>query len=244
MEYHGKSLRHELKYIINYTEYHSLKTRLSTIIPKDLNSGENGYHIRSLYFDDVYHTALSEKASGVQLRQKYRVRIYDKSDSVIKLERKEKFGDLISKQSLTLKKDEFYSLIKNEEISFLLKSSKDMPKEIYWAIRTKMLAPAVIVDYQREVYVLDEGNVRITFDQNLQAGINTSDIFSPDIINVNVFTPGTMVLEVKYDDFLPDYVRQLLQLPAHSREAVSKYVYCRLAQFKYNPASQYFFPAK
>ncbi len=116
----------------------------------------------------------------------------------------------------------------------------DMPKEMYWAIRTRMLAPAVIVDYQREVFVLDEGNVRITFDQNLQAGINTSDIFSPGVIDVNVLAPGTMVLEIKYDDYLPAYVLKLLQLPAHSREAVSKYVYCRLAQFRYDPGAQVF----
>ncbi len=239
MQYRSNLLRHELKYIIHSREYQGLKARLKTIMPMDENSGENGYHIRSLYFDDIYNTAYYEKLSGVQMRQKYRIRIYNQSDGNIKLERKEKYGDFISKKTVNLSKAEYFALIRKEHLEFLLHKNSEMAEEMFWSMRTKLLAPAVIVDYVREVFVMDEGNVRITFDQNLQAGINTCNIFDPNIFLINTLEPDTMVLEVKYDDYLPKFIQNALQLPVHRREAVSKFIYCREAQFKMNPASQY-----
>lgn len=238
MEFAGNKLRHEYKYLINYHEYTYLKARLEGIMAYDAHSGRQGYHIRSLYFDDIYHSALLEKQSGVQFRQKYRVRIYNKQDSRIQLERKEKYSDYISKQSFLLTKDQFYDLIDGQEIRFLMDSGQKMPQQMFWAIRTKGLAPAVIVDYHREVFVCDQGNVRITFDMDLEAGIDTSDIFSPEITLMRAFPPGVMILEVKYDDYLPDYIQQALQISAHKKEAISKYVYCRLEQLRWNPAGQ------
>jgi hypothetical protein len=240
LKYKSSTLRHEFKYIINYNEYEYLKARISGIMYRDAHSGINGYHIRSLYFDDMYGSALAEKESGVMFRQKYRVRIYDKSDKVIKLERKEKFGEFINKVGLSLSKDEFYNLIAGDtgDISFLLKSGNKMAGEMYGRIRALRLAPAVIVDYRRDVFVAEEGNVRITFDKELQAGIDTPDIFG-DIHIVNALNPQLMVLEVKYDDFLPKHIKNALQITSHKREAVSKYVYCRLAQFQHNPQIQY-----
>ena len=239
MEYKGRALRHELKYIISTTEYEALKARLSATMPRDVHSGSSGYHIRSLYFDDVYSSAYSEKLSGVAFRQKYRVRIYNKSDSVIKLERKEKFNDLIAKQDIAITKDQFYALLRGGDAGFLLETGNSMAADMYRDIKTRLLAPAVTADYTREVFVFHGGNVRITFDGNLQAGINTGDIFSDEVATVNALEPGTLVLEVKYDEYLPTQIRRLLQIPAFRHEAVSKYVYCRAAQFRLNPAAQY-----
>ncbi|MEG2118133.1 MAG: polyphosphate polymerase domain-containing protein, partial [Clostridia bacterium] len=182
-------------------------------------------------------TAYNEKQRGVEYRQKYRVRIYNKSDDMIKLERKEKYGEFISKQSFVITKDEFYNLVSGNDIGFLLKSDSEMPPQMYWAIRTKLLKPAVIVDYRRDVLICDDGNVRITFDRELQAGIDTPDIFS-NVHVIDALNPDTMVLEVKYDDFLPSYIKKALQIKSQSREAVSKYVYCREMQFLHNPAAR------
>lgn len=173
MEYNGNSLRHELKYYINYHDYKYLSTRLATMLRLDENSVEGGYQISSLYFDDIYHSALFEKESGIEFRQKYRIRIYNRQDNVIMLERKEKFGELISKKSIKITKEQFYNLINGGDINFLLESDNQMPKDMFCAIKTKFLRPAVIVDYEREPFILEEGNVRITFDKNIQAGINT-----------------------------------------------------------------------
>ncbi len=237
MEHNGRRLRHELKYLINYGEYAYLKPRLEALMKRDIHAGDDGYHIRSLYFDDMYHSALEEKESGIMLRRKYRIRIYNKSDSFISLERKDKFGEFISKISTCLTRDEFYRII-NGDIADMASSDVSLKQEMFAEMRTKRLAPSVIVDYQRDVYVYDEGNVRITFDRDLHAGIDTADVFAPNITTVAAMDPGLMVLEVKYDDFLPDVIKNALQIKSHSREAVSKYVYCRQAQFKYNPISK------
>lgn len=244
MIFQGKQLRNELKYYINYEEYFYLKNRLATMLKIDENSIKDyGYHIRSLYFDDMYGTALKEKEAGVMYRKKYRVRIYDKEDKNIKLERKDKYGEYITKLSERITRDQFYELINGGNINFLLDSGSQLKKDMYVNIRTRLLRPAVIVDYERETYVLNEGNVRITFDKKIQAGINTPDIFSRDIINVDVLPPNTLVLEVKFDDFLPDYVRKLLRIPSYERCAISKYVLCRLIQLERNPVAKDFFMA-
>lgn len=236
MEFNGRKLRHELKYIINYNEYTYLKSRLAALMQLDSHSGEDGYHIRSLYFDDIYHSALDEKESGIMFRRKYRVRIYNKSDSFISLERKDKFNEYISKISQEITKDQFYSII-NGDIGFMAESDVPLMREMFVAMKTNLLAPAVCVDYQRDVFVFKEGNVRITFDRDLQAGIDSADIFDPDMTVVSALDPTLMVLEVKFDDYLPGVIRRALQISSHSREAVSKYIYCRQAQFKYNPQS-------
>jgi len=95
------------KYYINYFEYEVLRRRFRTILNNDKFSDKNGeYHIRSLYFDDIRNTALYEKQSGISSRKKYRIRIYNLSSDLIKLEKKERVGQFIRKESETLTKDE------------------------------------------------------------------------------------------------------------------------------------------
>lgn len=241
MEYNGHMLRHEHKYIINYHEYSYLKPRLEAIMQKDPYSVNGSYFIRSLYFDDMFGTAYSEKESGVEFRRKYRIRIYNGSDSVIKLERKEKFADFISKSSAGITKEQFYEIIKDGDISFMLQSDNKLMQDMYAEIRTAHLSPAVIVDYTRDVLVYNEGNVRVTFDRDIAAGIDTPDVFSPSVTTVRAIEPDLMVMEVKYDDFLPEIIRRALAITSHRKEAFSKYVYCRQAQMKHNPSAAVLF---
>lgn len=227
MRYQDKSLRHELKYYINTHEYTYLKKRLMPSLNKDEHGVINdGYHVRSLYFDDMYDSAFNEKESGIFQRKKYRVRIYNISDKTIKFEKKSKFGQYINKESKKITKDEFYNLLEGNN-DFLLNSKSKLLEEIYIDTKTKLLKPAVIVDYDREAYTLEAGNIRITFDKNLRAGINSYDIFSDKIVTKRIFDQPIMILEVKYDSFLPAYLQNLIQIRNHNISAASKYVMCR-----------------
>lgn len=227
MKYGEKLLRHELKYFINMHEYKYLKERLLVGLKKDQHGIVNdGYHIRSLYFDDMYNSALNEKELGVFKRKKYRIRIYNITDGLIKLEKKSKYGQYIHKEAVKITKEEFYKILK-EENEFLIESNKKILKDFYIEMKTKLLKPVVIVDYEREAYILEAGNVRITFDKNLSVGINSFDIFDKHITTKTIFDRPIMIMEVKYDSFLPNHVRNLLQIDRHNISAASKYVMCR-----------------
>ncbi|TCO69833.1 polyphosphate polymerase domain-containing protein [Marinisporobacter balticus] len=227
MKYGEKSLRHELKYFINMHEYRYLKERLLGSLKRDQHGLiDDGYHIRSLYFDDVYNSAFNEKELGVFKRKKYRIRIYNITDQSIKLEKKSKYGMYINKDTINITKNEFYKLLEGKN-EFLIQSNRRMLEEFYVEIKTKLLKPVVIVDYEREAYILEAGNVRITFDKNLSVGINSFDIFDKNIAMKTIFDKPIMIMEVKYDSFLPNHVRNLLQIDHHNISAASKYVMCK-----------------
>ena len=222
------SYRHELKYYINYHDYVLLKNTLKPLLSLDRNAGEDGdYHIRSLYFDDAYETALAEKMAGSDIRSKFRIRIYDFSDDIIKFEKKFKRGQYIGKTSLLITRDECEALIAGD-CSCLEGRSEPLAEEIFLQMKNNLLRPRVIVDYHREAYVSPFENVRITFDKDLKAGLWLTDIFNPHAPTMPVLEPGTMVLEVKFNRYLPVFIQSVLNnVNSAQRSAVSKYVLCR-----------------
>ena len=231
MDYNGRRLRHEQKYYISYGEYYNLVSRLNGVMQRDVNGGENGYFIRSLYFDDMHDSAYYEKEAGVYSRTKYRIRIYNYSDKDgnIKLEQKCKIDRYISKSSAIITKNEFYKIL-DGDTAFLLDKGKRAARDFYIASKTALLHPTVIVDYYRDAFTMEEGNVRITFDKELRAGINTFDVFDRDALTVKAYPPGRLVMEVKYDDYLPKKVQKIIQPDCGDYMAVSKYVLCRKAK--------------
>lgn len=227
MQYEGKNLRNELKYFLHPFEYSSLRLRMNVLLQKDRHSvADDGYHIRSLYFDDLHDNALYEKAYGIIRRKKYRIRIYNKTDLSIKLERKTKYVDLVCKESTSLTKKEYYQIL-NGDVEFLLKRKEPLLHQFYYGITVHGLRPKVIVDYIREAYTFPNGDVRITFDKSLAAVFNTLDIFDSTAVAVHVFREPREILEVKYTEFLPSFVRDVLDFQSSLRTAVSKYTICR-----------------
>ena len=231
MDYNGRRLRHEQKYYISYGEYYNLVSKLSAVLKRDGNYGDKGYFIRSLYFDDMYNSSYYEKEAGKFTRSKYRIRIYNYSDKYgdIKLEQKCKIDRYIAKSSLVISKDQFYDIIDGGG-EFLLDNRKKVAKDFYIATRYRLLRPSVIVDYYRDAFTMEEGNVRITFDKELRAGVNTFDVFDREAVTVNAYPPGKLVMEVKYDDYLPRKVQKLIQPDCSEYMAISKYVLCRKAK--------------
>ena len=220
-------LRHELKYFITPAEMTVLRGVLTPVMQLDPNGNEhNEYHIRSLYFDTINDDALEEKIAGVGNRKKYRIRIYNFSDRVIKLECKSKYGDLISKQSVSIPRELAEQLIAGDPDG-LQRMRHPLLHDVYREMRTRLLRPAVIVDYVREAYIHQAEEVRITFDKQVRTGLYSVDMFNPEIPTYPVFDDPVEILEVKFDEFLPGYLQSILSGVTAQRSAISKYTWCR-----------------
>ena len=217
--------RNEWKYLISWGEKELITSRIAPLLHPDPNAVNGGYLIRSLYFDDYWNTAYEQKDAGVLERKKYRIRIYNYSDRSIKLERKKKYGAYIYKQSAKITRSEFEAILAGD-YNFLLKSSQPLLQEFYVECRCHNLRPRTIVDYEREPWILDAGTVRITFDMNVRAAVGSFDIFDPTLPCLSVIDPGRLVMEVKFTEFLPRFVQDILPPQREEMTAVSKYVLC------------------
>ena len=228
-------LRHELKFFINEMQYQVLSRTLKATLSPDPNGDENNqYHIRSLYFDTAYDSALYDKINGTANRDKYRIRIYNFSDQMIRLECKSKFRDLISKRSVRITRDLAEQLISADPTG-LESTASGLVSDTFREMRTNLLHPVVIVDYLREAYLHPAEEVRITFDMQLRSGLNSVDMFNPYLPTVPPFDHDEIILEVKYNQVLPPYIANLLTYALRDgacRSAISKYVYCRRFEFK------------
>lgn len=220
--------RHEIKHFINLCDYYEIKNRLKHIAKLDVNAGIDGtYKIRSLYFDNFNNKALMEKINGVNNREKFRIRFYNDVPSVIKLEKKSKINGLCLKDSAMLTKDQCDLLLENHT-SWLLKSNSNLLKELYAKMKYQFLRPKTIVDYTREAYIYEPGNVRITIDSNLRTGLFTKNLFNSNLPTLGMPVDTTMILEVKYDEFLPEIIRDIIQTKERQSTSVSKYAACRI----------------
>lgn len=219
-------LRHEHKHLITRADFLLLQARLAAVMQPDPHTGPDGcYHIRSLYFDTADDRILREKLDGLSRREKYRIRIYNGDDRFIRLEKKIKLGGLGAKLSAILTRQEVLC-IQRGEIDFLLRRSEPVLRELYAAMRYDGLRPKTLVDYTRRPFVYPPGNVRVTLDYDVRTGLNCHDLFAetPTLPAAD----GAIILEVKYDSFLPDVIRSAVQLGSASESAFSKYAACRL----------------
>jgi SPX domain protein involved in polyphosphate accumulation len=223
-------LRHELKYLLSPLQADVVRRHLQPVLSLDPHTAKNGgqYSIRSLYFDTAFDDALYDKMSGIYYRQKYRIRIYNYSDRSIFLECKSKYGDLISKRSLKIPRDLADQLIAGDPDG-LENTNYGLLSDVFREMRTRLLHPVVIVDYDREAYLHPAETVRITLDKNLHSGLSRTDMFNPYVPTVSPFDQPWTILEVKYDRVLPPYIAELLSwaVPEACRSAVSKYTWCR-----------------
>ncbi|AIQ13157.1 polyphosphate polymerase domain-containing protein [Paenibacillus durus] len=230
MEFMGRPLRHEFKYYLHPHEYLSMRQRVASLLPLDpYSQNADGYGIRSLYFDSPVDHALYDKTNGIFGREKFRIRIYNASDSSIKLERKSKYGDYVSKESAPLTRPEYENIV-HGDASSIADSPHPLVRDLYRALTYKGFRRAAIVDYVREAYVYDYGDVRITFDKKLSSGINSLDLFDPGLAFREALDDSTRtILEIKFNRFLPEPVRLITTPAASVRSTISKYVICREA---------------
>lgn len=219
--------RHELKHEISYADMLVIRQRLKVVARVDEHAVDGKYRIRSLYFDNLDNKALREKIDGVSRREKFRIRYYNDDLSVINLEKKCKTGGLGNKQSAPLTAEEARKII-NGDYEWMLTSKRPVVEELYVKLTTEGLRPKTIVDYIREPFVFVAGNVRVTIDYDIRTGLSDIDFLNPDCIMIPA-GDSPIILEVKWDEFLPDIIRDILQLPDGRRAgAFSKYAACRM----------------
>lgn len=218
-------MRHELKYIISPVQYHLLKGRLSPFLQLDKNVGPDGnYFIRSIYFDSKQYRALNEKNEGIDSRKKYRIRFYNGNSENCFLECKHKKGTRISKTSTRININEIEELMTGA-VRLDETERADVMSELRFLIKKEAFHPVVVVDYLREAYIHPLSNLRITFDKEIGAG-DIKDCFSKRRCLANALPQDHMILEVKYDEYLPDYIGQMIASIRPVQVAASKYVMC------------------
>lgn len=219
-------LRNEIKYLLKYEDYIILSRRISAILTLDKHTvSPDGYRITSLYMDDMYDTSYYEKLSGDTNRKKYRIRAYNYCLDVISLECKEKKQSKINKTSTRIDHDIFKKVLVNDFNPFSEREDL-LSKTVFALNREKELKPSVVVDYVREAYVHPLSNTRITFDKELACGINTNDFFSPSYKSGYIFPKNEVILEVKFDEYLPAMISQMLSI-GYRPLAASKFTLCR-----------------
>ena len=226
----NEKYRHEWKYLIDTAQKEYICRRLPPLLTLDKHAQNGGYMLRSLYFDDYFHTAYEEKDAGVLERKKYRIRIYRYSDKEIFLERKRKLGDLIQKSSVQITRRLCDQLAAGNP-SGLQKSASPLLQDVYVQMRTRLLRPKVIVDYTRRAFVYEPGNTRITLDDEVRTGLSSLDFFNPNLATIPADITRPIILEVKYDTYLPDNIRRAIRLNDRRTTNFSKYAACRLTDF-------------
>lgn len=220
--------RSELKFGITYVDYQMLKMKLSHIMQLDPHANQNGrYLIRSCYFDNFDNKVMHEKKEGFLNRDKYRVRIYNKSDAVIHLERKSKRNNQTFKSKCNVTKQEFERM-RRFDFDWMDGDERSLIRDLYKDIKLYQLKPITVVDYEREAYMYPYGNVRITFDSKVQSSMRNTDMFNKKLPMVDVLEPNEVILEVKYDAYLPSHIKMMLQGIHTRHEAYSKYQISRM----------------
>ncbi|MBR5288108.1 MAG: polyphosphate polymerase domain-containing protein [Clostridia bacterium] len=219
--------RNELKHVIDAGDKAAICANLRAVAKLDPHAQKKGfYQIRSLYFDNIYDQALREKIDGVNEREKFRIRYYDLDPSVIHLEKKVKRNGLGYKVSDSLTAQEAQRIVSGDT-DWMPSSGRALVVELYAKMKSQGLRPKTIVDYTRIPFVYGPGNVRVTIDENIRTGLSGTDFLNPDCITVPAAN-GLILLEVKWDDYLPSVIRQAVQVKNRSAGAFSKYQTCRI----------------
>ena len=218
--------RHEWKHEINVSDIISLRQRLRAVAKPDPHAVDGKYLIRSLYFDDMADRALREKLDGVNRREKFRLRYYNGDASLIHLEKKSKWNGLGTKESVDLTKAEAQAIV-DGSLDWMPASGRSLVQELYSKMKARGLRPKTIVDYTREPFVYAPGNVRVTLDYDIRTGLGCTDFLNADCVTVPA-GDAPIILEVKWDEFLPDIIRDAVQLSGRRVSAFSKYAQCRI----------------
>jgi len=215
------NLRKELKYNITNTDFYLIKHNLNNLIKKDPNCEGDFYTISSIYFDDYNKTSYNQVKNGISNRWKYRIRFYNYDDSFIKLEKKHKINGLTDKTSVRITREMLDNILNN---NIRIEENNDkLLNEFIIKMKKDLLRPIICIEYDRIPYVYKLGNVRITLDYNIRYANKYNDLFNK---NKKVYYLKDKILEVKYNELIPDFIRYKLELNHLEQISFSKFNNC------------------
>ena len=218
--------RHEWKHVLNVGDLLILRSRLRVIMESDPHAIDGKYQIRSLYFDNLDDKALREKIDGVNMREKFRIRLYNCDPSVIHLEKKSKRNGLGTKYSASLTAEEAQKIV-DGDLDWMLGSARPLVQELYCKMRYQGMRPKTLVDYTREPFIFRPGNVRVTLDYDIRTGLCCTDLLDPEAVTIPA-GDAPLLVEVKWDEFLPSIIRDAVSVPDRRVGSFSKYAQCRV----------------
>lgn len=226
--------RHEYKYICSAQQLMCIGQRIIPYMKPDTHAQDTRFYtVRSLYFDDYAHKCFYENLSGTEPREKFRIRLYNSDASFITLELKQKIHGMTKKHSCPVTKEQCMLLSEGRTADI---RALDSPiyRKFCIAQQTRLLKPKVVVEYDRVPFVYRDGNVRVTFDMNIRSGTCINQFLREQVRTVPVMPSGVHVLEVKFDEFLPEFIRQAMQIDGLRQTAYSKYCMCRKQNLRGN----------
>ena len=221
----GTKFRHEWKHEITCSDRICIRQRLRAIAGPDPHAINGIYEIRSLYFDNLYDKALREKVDGVNRREKFRIRYYNGNTDYITLEKKSKLNGLCNKVSARISAEEADAIVRGDYTKMMY--GPPLVRELYAKILSQGLHPMTLVDYKREPFIYAPGNVRVTIDYDIRTGLRCTDLLNTGCVTIPA-GDAPAILEVKWDEYLPDIIRDAVQLPGRRVSAFSKYAACRV----------------
>lgn len=218
--------RHEWKHEINASDLLALRQRLTAVAKPDVHTTGGAYQIRSLYFDTPTDKALREKIDGVNRREKFRIRCYNGDTAFIRLEKKSKLNGLCAKESVRITDKETAALLAGDTL-WMNDPARPLLADFRYKIQTQRLQPKTLVDYTRDAYTYAPGNVRVTLDYHIRTGLSCTDFLDAACVTIPA-GGASIILEVKWDAYLPDVIRDAVQLTGRQTAAFSKYAACRI----------------
>lgn len=217
----NKKFRKELKYKITDSDFYIINHNLKVLIKKDSNCKGDFYTISSIYFDNYNKTSYNQVKNGISERWKYRIRFYNYDESYINLEKKSKVNGLTNKKGVKITREDLDNILSgNVKIS---KDNKPLLNEFILKIKTELLKPVICIEYDRIPYVYKLGNVRITLDYNIRYTNKYDNLFDKE---KRVHYLNDKILEVKYNELIPDFIRFRLELNHLEQASYSKFNNC------------------
>lgn len=218
--------RHELKFLVSDQEVEIIRYRLQLLMKTDEHQKEGSYTVRSLYFDDLNDSCMRENEDGIDNRKKFRIRIYNGNDNLILLEKKMKYRGMTRKSGEKITRDQCLAYMSGR-VPALTQNSGSLQKELFAEMKMNGMRPMVIVEYERTAFVERQGNVRITIDRNIGGNNKISAFLDRHLRSVPILPMGLHILEVKFDQFFPQYIGNVLEIGTLQQSSFSKYYYSR-----------------